>query len=210
MHFPPRLRVAGRLRRSPEAERLALAAKEEQNDDHDQDDDEHAAADVDPCGDRHKRSHAPSCPVARISTSGLVGCVSLTRLGAQARHGGNPITPAPRDASDATPRVRTVTGLGHRCEVVVVFVHGEHDYGSRTVLEEALAPLGGAVVVDLSWCAFLDSSIVAVILSKHAELKKSGDRLEVIIPPAQEHLASLFDVLGLRALVQVRERLTYR
>ena len=102
-----------------------------------------------------------------------------------------------------------VAGLGDGRDVAVVFLHGEHDYGSRTLLERELAPLGGTVVVDLSGCAFLDSSIIATILAKHAELERAGDHLEVIIPAAHEHLASLFDLLGLRALVRVRERFVF-
>jgi anti-anti-sigma regulatory factor len=89
------------------------------------------------------------------------------------------------------PRVQTTTGLGYRRDIAIVFLYGEHDYGSRAMLETELAPLGGTVVVDLSWCAFLDSSIISIILAKHTQLQREGGHL------------------GLRALVQVRERLTY-
>ena len=65
------------------------------------------------------------------------------------------------------PRVQTTTGLGYRRDIAVVFLYGEHDYGTREMLERELVPLDGTVVIDLSWCAFLDSSIISIILSKH-------------------------------------------
>ena len=106
---------------------------------------------------------------------------------------------------DGAPRVHTTTGLGYRRDIAVVFLYGEHDYGSRAMLETELAPLVGTVVVDLSWCAFLDSSIISIILSKHTQLEREGGHLEVIIPPTQEHLANLFGVLGLQGTLDVRD-----
>ena len=103
------------------------------------------------------------------------------------------------------PRVQTTTGLGYRRDIAVVFLYGEHDYGTREMLEGELAPLDGTVVIDLSGCAFLDSSIISIILSKHTQLEREGGHLEVIIRPTQEHLASLFGVLGLRDTLDVRD-----
>jgi anti-anti-sigma regulatory factor len=106
----------------------------------------------------------------------------------------------PRDA-----RVRVVDGLGSRDPIAVVVLYGEHDYASREVLEDALEPIASNVLVDLSWCAFLDSSIVAVILAKHAELEAQGRWLELVVPSRHTDLARAIDRLGVSQLLAVRE-----
>jgi anti-anti-sigma regulatory factor len=101
--------------------------------------------------------------------------------------------------------VRVVDGLGRAHGSTVVFLYGEHDYAVRGAVESALDPLSGHVVVDLSWCAFLDSSIIAMILAKHAALARDGSELEIVLPPRHDHLAATFDQLGVRSLLHVRD-----
>jgi anti-anti-sigma regulatory factor len=101
--------------------------------------------------------------------------------------------------------LRVVEGLGHAHGSTVVFLYGEHDYASRGAVESALDPLSGHVVVDLSWCAFLDSSIIAMILAKHAALARDGTELEIVLPPRHDHLAATFHQLGVRHLLHVRD-----
>jgi anti-anti-sigma regulatory factor len=103
-----------------------------------------------------------------------------------------------------TPFVRVEPGLGRpRRPVTAVFLHGEHDFGSRALVDEALADIHSDALIDLSWCTFVDSSIIAMILAKHAELEREGRLLGVILPPAHTHLSRTFDRLGARLLVPV-------
>jgi anti-anti-sigma regulatory factor len=101
--------------------------------------------------------------------------------------------------------LRVVQGLGHAHRSTVVFLYGEHDYASRRAVESALHPLAGHVVVDLSWCVFLDSSIIAMFLAKHTALARDGSELEIVLPPRHDHLAATFDQLGVRHLLHVRD-----
>ncbi len=47
---------------------------------------------------------------------------------------------------------------------------------------DALDPIDTDVLVDLSWCTFVDSSVIALILGKHAALESAGHTLEIILP----------------------------
>jgi anti-anti-sigma regulatory factor len=103
------------------------------------------------------------------------------------------------------PRVRREDGLGRpERPVTAVFLHGEHDFACRALLDEALAPLGNDTLVDLSWCTYADSAIIALIIAKHAALERAGLHLEVILPPTHTHLSRTFDRLGARKLLPVR------
>lgn len=111
-----------------------------------------------------------------------------------------------RGELSSAPLVRTEQGLGRPGHpVTAVFLHGEHDFGCREVLGDALVRLHCDVLVDLSWCTFADSSIIASIIAKHAELEREGHRLEVIVPPSHSHLSRAFDRLGARSLLPVRD-----
>jgi anti-anti-sigma regulatory factor len=104
------------------------------------------------------------------------------------------------------PLARVETGLGRpRRPVTAVFLHGEHDFGSRELAGDALASIHTDVLIDLSWCTFVDSSIIAMILGKHAALEQEGHQLEVILPPTHTQLSRTFDRLGARSLLPVRD-----
>jgi anti-anti-sigma regulatory factor len=103
-------------------------------------------------------------------------------------------------------RVRTHLGTASR-HVSLVELNGEHDYGSKARLEAALDELHEHVLVDLSGCELIDTAIINVILTKHRELRREGFKLELIVPPAQVHLSHIFDLLGIRSLLTVRDHL---
>jgi anti-anti-sigma regulatory factor len=101
--------------------------------------------------------------------------------------------------------VRVVEGLGPHGAISVVVVYGEHDHASRDVLADALAALQTSVIVDLSWCTFIDSSVVGVLLTKHAELEADGRWLELVVPPSNANLSRTIGRLGVAHLVRVRD-----
>ena len=97
-------------------------------------------------------------------------------------------------------------GLGSAARPIsLVVLSGEHDYGSRERFERVLADLNSHVLVDLTDCDLIDTSIINVLLTKHRELQRAGLKLELIIPSAQVHLSRSFDLLGMRNLVTIRE-----
>ncbi|MDX6524618.1 MAG: hypothetical protein QOI43_129 [Gaiellales bacterium] len=100
--------------------------------------------------------------------------------------------------------MRTHLGTAPR-HVSLIELSGEYDYGSKESVEAALAQLHEHVLVDLSDCQLIDTAIINVILTKHRELQRDGFRLELIVPPSQVHLSRIFDLLGIRNLVTVRD-----
>jgi anti-anti-sigma regulatory factor len=110
------------------------------------------------------------------------------------------------DELSRAPFVHTQGGLGQpQRPVTALFLHGEHDFGSRELVAGALAAVANDVLIDLSWCTFIDSSIIAMLLAKHAELESAGYQLELILPPAHVQLSRTFDRLGARTLMPVRD-----
>jgi hypothetical protein len=110
------------------------------------------------------------------------------------------------EPSLSTPRVRVVKALGLG-GTTVVFVYGDHDFASRGILEEALAPLEGDVVVDLSWCGFADKAVVAVVLAKSNQLERDGGRVELVIPAGQRNVSDSIRALGLEKILRVQDTL---
>jgi anti-anti-sigma factor len=102
--------------------------------------------------------------------------------------------------------VRTHLGTAPR-HVSLVELNGEYDYGSKARLEAVLDELHEHVLVDLSGCELIDTAIINAILTKHRELRREGFKLELIVPPAQVHLSRIFDLLGIRSLLTVRDQL---
>lgn len=115
-----------------------------------------------------------------------------------------------RDPSRSTmpgPAIEVRSGLGRGPRYVsLVTLHGELDYGSRPSLDKAFEDLHGHVLVDLAQCELIDTATINVILTKHRELRREGYQLELLIPPARVHLTRIFDLLGIRNLVTIRER----
>jgi anti-anti-sigma regulatory factor len=59
---------------------------------------------------------------------------------------------------------------------------GEHDYASRSILASTVEELEGHVLVDLTSCTFLHSSVIGTLLRKANALRKKGYRLELVVP----------------------------
>jgi anti-anti-sigma factor len=113
----------------------------------------------------------------------------------------------PARVGSAGPAIEVRTGLGRGPRhVSLVTLHGELDFGSRPYLDKAFEGLHGHVLVDLAQCELIDTATINVILTKHRELQREGYKLELLIPPARVHLTRIFDLLGIRNLVTIRDR----
>jgi anti-sigma B factor antagonist len=99
--------------------------------------------------------------------------------------------------------LRPVRALGY---AALVSLAGEHDLATSDELVAALAPLAGNVLVDLSTCEFIDSTVIGAVIAKSADLARDGHRLELVVPPANRIVTRVVDVVGLRALVTVYEQ----
>jgi anti-anti-sigma regulatory factor len=112
-----------------------------------------------------------------------------------------------RRAGSREPAIEVRSGLGRGPRYVsLVTLYGELDFGSRPDLDEVFEGLHGHVLVDLAHCELIDTASINVILTKHRELQREGYKLELLIPPARVHLTRIFDLLGIRNLVTIRDQ----
>jgi anti-anti-sigma factor len=68
---------------------------------------------------------------------------------------------------------------------------------------ETLAGVDGNVLVDLSDCEFIDSSVISVLLERAGKVKRDGHRLELVVPPANETIARVLNIVRADAVLVV-------
>jgi anti-sigma B factor antagonist len=87
----------------------------------------------------------------------------------------------------------------------VVSLRGEHDLSTDAELGRTLTQaLGHArVMVDLTRCEFLDSTIIKTLLAGHRRQLASGGRFELVIPPEARSVDRLARLIRLEELMPV-------
>ena len=90
--------------------------------------------------------------------------------------------------------------------VALVELYGEHDLDTHESIENALRPIYGDVLIDLTACSFIDSTVVGVIVTRTQELRREDHRLELIVPAENRHVARVVDLVGLRTYLTVHEQ----
>ena len=85
----------------------------------------------------------------------------------------------------------------------VVELSGEHDISTCREVERALSSIRGDLLVDLTDCSFMDSSVLSVILRKARTLSVDGHGLEIRSRPGSAvahmlEIASIFDLVNVR------------
>jgi anti-anti-sigma factor len=106
--------------------------------------------------------------------------------------------------SDIAVELRPAHAPGY---MAIVTLSGEHDLATSKELGAALAPIDGNVLVDLSPCEFIDSSVIGVLLGKSSTLTREGHRLELVVPAANRAVTRVVEVVGLRTLMPVHDQL---
>jgi anti-anti-sigma factor len=89
--------------------------------------------------------------------------------------------------------------------VAVVSLCGEHDLATSGAIRTALAPLDGDVLVDLTDCEFIDSSVISELLEKYEDLRREGHRLELVVPHGRTTVRRIVDVIGLGTLLTLHD-----
>ena len=104
---------------------------------------------------------------------------------------------------DESPQPRAAEVESLTDEIAIVTVRGEHDVGTKSELEDALARAGlrRHVLVDLSHCDFMDSTVLAVLLSAHRTQAERGGHLELVIPTGAHPIERIATLTGIRAIV---------
>ena len=100
-------------------------------------------------------------------------------------------------AREDRPRV----GLSCPSEALaVVDLIGEHDLGQFEMLGKALqlaAAQRRNVLVDMTQCDFIDSTVVSLLLAAHVEVSSGGGEFAVVIPPDPSPVARTAEIMGL-------------
>jgi anti-anti-sigma factor len=85
-----------------------------------------------------------------------------------------------------------------------VRLRGEHDLATSRELIDALAPLYGDVLVDLSACEFIDSTIIAALLASARDREREGQRLELLVPAENGVIVRTLEIAGVSGLLTIR------
>jgi anti-anti-sigma factor len=88
-------------------------------------------------------------------------------------------------------------------QVAVVELLGEHGIGQSDMVRDALevaARRRRNVLVDLSHCGFVDSTIVKTLLHGCARVDAFGGRFALVVPAAAERVTRVAEIMGLREL----------
>jgi anti-anti-sigma factor len=88
----------------------------------------------------------------------------------------------------------------------VVKLSGEHDMATRDELNAALAPLYGDVLLDLSDCEFVDSSVIGLVLRKSQQLTRDGHRIELVVEPGSTVERAL-TIVDIRQFVTIHDHM---
>jgi anti-anti-sigma factor len=105
------------------------------------------------------------------------------------------------------PEPGTVEVEPHASDLIVITLRGEHDLNSKQLFSEALALAGAEadVLVDLSECSFIDSTIIGVLVLAFQAQSERGRRLELAIPPTAHAVERVATIAGLRTFLSIHE-----
>ena len=81
-------------------------------------------------------------------------------------------------------RAQTIEIQIHPPTTSLVRLYGEHDVASGEAVTAALSARGGyrQVVVDLSQCTFIDSTLITRLLAAARRTRQRGGSLELVVP----------------------------
>jgi anti-anti-sigma factor len=96
----------------------------------------------------------------------------------------------------------------HSATASIVTLRGEHDLSSAAKIAVALKEASARrnVLVDLSQCEFMDSSVISALFRASNNLLERGGQLSLVIP-GDKHgaIRSLFEIMSLDRLMPTHE-----
>jgi anti-anti-sigma factor len=100
--------------------------------------------------------------------------------------------------------LRPARAPGYAALVALV---GEHDVATADEFGDALAALDGDILVDLSDCSFIDSTVIGVLLARASKLRRDGRRVELVVPPANVTIARVLAIVRVDTVLVVHPEL---
>jgi anti-anti-sigma factor len=65
----------------------------------------------------------------------------------------------------------------------IVYLRGEHDLATAPAVAGAIGSISGSVLVDLSDCDFIDSTIIGTLFDRSRSIETDGSILEIVAAP---------------------------
>jgi anti-anti-sigma factor len=85
----------------------------------------------------------------------------------------------------------------------VVSLRGEHDLATADEVARAIQAIDGNVLVDLSGCTFIDSTVIGVLFAANQALEGNGRYLEVVVPVQNANVARTLELVRMRDVIVV-------
>ena len=103
----------------------------------------------------------------------------------------------------------TVTVAHPAPGLAVVSLRGEHDLSTEPRLVEAFAAAGANsnVLVDLSDCTFMDSTVISALLTTSRAARSRDELFAIVIPPERANLSRLAQMTRLAEVFPVHTSL---
>lgn len=104
----------------------------------------------------------------------------------------------------ASPPQAGAVRVGHHAPgLAFVEMRGEHDLSTVPTLAEALeqAAAHSNVLVDLSGCTFIDSSVIQVLIKTAHVVQARNERFVLVIPPEQQQVTRVAELTHLAEII---------
>ena len=116
------------------------------------------------------------------------------------------------DADDVTSSSEQLpvgrVAVSHQASGIgLVTMSGEHDLSTQPALAQALelAAAHSNVVVDLTECSFIDSTIIREFTKTSERLRATGEHVMLVIPSEQASLKRIAEMVGLAQFIELHE-----
>jgi anti-anti-sigma factor len=98
-----------------------------------------------------------------------------------------------------------LAAAGERAFAAIVSLRGEHDLATAPEVSDAIRSIDGNVLIDLSECSFLDSTVIGVLFARNVELERAGKSLEVVVARTNAGVARTLELVRMHEAIVVHE-----
>jgi anti-anti-sigma factor len=112
------------------------------------------------------------------------------------------------DSRESAPRPRPASEVeALSASVAVATLRGEHDLSTKSEVAGALATAckHAYVVVDLSDCTFIDSTVIALLLTAHRRQVEREGQLHVVVPSGAYAVQRIVTLANLGSILTIHE-----
>jgi anti-anti-sigma regulatory factor len=86
----------------------------------------------------------------------------------------------------------------------IVTLSGAHDEATVDALKDAMSSIDGDLLVDLTPCTFIESTVIGALVAKTIELRRDGHNLELVAAPGNTEIGQTLERIHIHDVVAVR------